>query len=119
MPSRSGELAPTPPREIQEPTIQLIDPRGGPVVVVLAPDLVVRDAAAAGDALRAELRGLGASLVLGAADGYWRILPDDPIEPLTPELGARFAALVASTSDAAAPRLAVLVLDATGGVRFR
>jgi xanthine dehydrogenase YagT iron-sulfur-binding subunit len=99
--------------------VPLIDPRGGPVVVVLASSLLVRDAAAAGDALRAELRGLGASLVLGDTSGYWRIRPDDPIDGIAVDAGDRFERFAVVGPGAPAPWLAVLVLDAAGAVQFR
>jgi hypothetical protein len=66
-------------RDPQGDAVSLIDAGGGPVIVVLATDHVAREAAATGEGLRAELRGLGASLVLGDPGGYWRI--HDPMEP--------------------------------------
>jgi xanthine dehydrogenase YagT iron-sulfur-binding subunit len=118
MPLLSNELSDIAFRDTQGDMVPLIDARGGPVIVVLAQDRLAREAAAAGDALCAELRGLGASLVLGDGDGYWRIRPDDPIDGLAQDPGDRFERFAVAT-DAPAPWLAVLVLDATGTVQYR
>jgi xanthine dehydrogenase YagT iron-sulfur-binding subunit len=114
----SNELADLALRDPQGDAVPLIDARGGPVIVVLAQERLAREAAAAGDALRAELRGLGASLVLGDRNGYWRLRPDDPIDRLSLDASDRFERFAVMTG-APAPWLAVLVLDATGAVPYR
>src|SRR4051812_31506431 len=63
----------------------LVDPRGGPPVVAIDATWSAADTRQYGDALRAELRGFGATLlVLDGADA-WRIQPDDPVERLVVE----------------------------------
>jgi xanthine dehydrogenase YagT iron-sulfur-binding subunit len=118
MMSWAGERPPILLRDARGEAIPLVDPHGGPVVVVLAAGVLVHDAEAAGDALRAELRGLGATLILGDALGFWRLPPDDPIEELAHDAGDRFERF-APIIEPPAPSLAVLVIDPTGAVRFR
>jgi xanthine dehydrogenase YagT iron-sulfur-binding subunit len=126
MTSWAGEAGECPPillRDSRGEAMPLVDPHGGPVVVVLAAGVLVHDAEAAGDALRAELRGLGARMILGDALGFWRLCPDDPIEGLAEDAADRFERfapiLEMPGQQPAAPSLAVLVIDATGAVRFR
>src|SRR4051812_29573367 len=61
-----------------------IDPRGGPVVLLLARGWALPGGAEL-DALRGELRGLGATLL--ALDGavVVRLRPDDPPDELLPD----------------------------------
>ena len=70
-------------------------------------------------AIRAELRGLGAELVVVAPGGVWRVRPDDPIEaPADRDELARDAAATAQRFGVAAGDEAVLVIDGRGMVRF-
>jgi xanthine dehydrogenase YagT iron-sulfur-binding subunit len=59
--------------------------RGRPVIVAHAPglDLAGGAAALASEAMRSELRGLGAALIAVGGDAVWRLDPDDDPEPLT------------------------------------
>jgi xanthine dehydrogenase YagT iron-sulfur-binding subunit len=115
--TRPADLPPILFRNLHGDPVPLVDPRGGPVVLVMSSDAVAYDVAA-GDALRAELRGLGASLVVSDAGGTWRMQPDDPVDRLAID-GDRFAELAAMAGGAPLPWLTVLVVDATGSVRFR
>ena len=77
----------------------------------------VRDAAFAPDqvtaALRAQLRGLGAELLVLAPAGAWRVSADDPPEPAAVDVTA--AAAGYGVVDG---REAVFVIDGRGIVRF-
>ena len=70
--------------------------------------------------IRAELRGLGAELVVVSPGGVWSVRADDPLEPLA----AASAELAAEVSDAAQrygvthDEDAVFVIDGRGVVRF-
>ena len=68
----------------------------------------------ASEALRAELRGLGATLVVLTPDGGMRLRPDDPPEQLRPA-----PALWSAFSAAPPPALTLLLLDPDGEVRLR
>jgi xanthine dehydrogenase YagT iron-sulfur-binding subunit len=71
-------------------------------------------------AIRAELRGLGAELVVVSPVGVWRVRADDPVEPLA-ETGNALAAEVAAAADGYGVRPgddAVFVIDGRGVVRF-
>ncbi len=115
----------------------------GPVVGTPAPDLVVsglerrthlpRVLAFLGDgladsgerpaelgAIRAELRGLGAELVVVSRAGAWRVGADDPLEPRA-AAGDALAAEVAAAAECYGVRPgddAVFVIDGRGVVRF-
>jgi xanthine dehydrogenase YagT iron-sulfur-binding subunit len=59
--------------------------RGRPVILAWSRALTFAgDEAPAADALRAELRGLGAALVVVTPGGVWLLQPDDPPEALRP-----------------------------------
>ncbi len=100
-------------------TVTLVDPRGGPVVIALAAARLTYDAATTGPALRAELRGLGATLIVGDPGGYWRLRPDDPVDVLELGTGNRFEQFGVVSRGEPTPWLAVLVIDAVGAIRFR
>jgi len=100
-------------------TVRLVDPRGGPVVVALASMPLAHDAAAVAGELRAELRGLGATLIVGDPGGYWRMRPDDAVDVLDQAVDDRFAQFGLGSRGQPAPWLAVLVIDAAGAIRFR
>jgi xanthine dehydrogenase YagT iron-sulfur-binding subunit len=71
-------------------------------------------------AIRAELRGLGAELVVVSPAGVWRVRADDPVEPVA-GAGDALAAEVAAASDCYGVRPgddAVFVIDGRGVVRF-
>ncbi|HEY0483268.1 MAG TPA: (2Fe-2S)-binding protein [Kofleriaceae bacterium] len=71
-------------------------------------------------AIRAELRGLGAELVVVSPDGAWLLRPDDPVEPLA-AAGDALAAEVAASAErfgVSAGDDAVFVIDGRGAVRF-
>jgi xanthine dehydrogenase YagT iron-sulfur-binding subunit len=70
-------------------------------------------AKAAGElgAIRANLRGLGAELVIAADDGAWWLGPDDELRPAAWDELGRFATRPRD-------RDAVLVLDGAGAIRF-
>ena len=71
-------------------------------------------------AIRAELRGLGAELVVVSPAGVWRVRADDPVEPLAGS-GDGLAAEVAAASECYGVRPgddAVFVIDGRGVVRF-
>jgi len=71
-------------------------------------------------AIRAELRGLGAELVVVSLAGVWRVRADDPLEPVT-GAGDALAAEVAAASEGYGVRPgddAVFVIDGRGVVRF-
>ena len=71
-------------------------------------------------AIRAELRGLGAELVVVSPVGVWRVRADDPLEPLA-EAGDALVAEVAAAPNGYGVRPgddAVFVIDGRGVVRF-
>jgi xanthine dehydrogenase YagT iron-sulfur-binding subunit len=68
----------------------------------------------ASEALRTELRGLGATLVVLTPAGGMRLQPDDPPEKLRPA-----PALWSAFSAAPPPALTLLLLDPDGEVRLR
>jgi xanthine dehydrogenase YagT iron-sulfur-binding subunit len=71
-------------------------------------------------AIRAELRGLGAELVVVSPAGVWRVRADDPVAPLAGASDA-LAAEVATAADGYGVRPgddAVFVIDGRGVVRF-
>ncbi len=98
-----------------------------PVVLVFAADWTLgAESAEELDAIRAELRGLGAVLLVLCRSGIWSFRPDDDFERFaarddeTTKAIERLATLhgVARTSDGSiVPN--VLVLDGAGNVRFR
>src|SRR5262249_12729735 len=68
-------------------------------------------------AIRAELRGLGAELVVVSPAGVWSVRADDPLEPLVADdLAAEVAP--AAQSYGATGADAVFVIDGGGVVRF-
>jgi len=72
------------------------------------------------DAIRAELRGLGAELVVVSPAGAWRVRADDPPEPRA-SAGDALAAEVAAASAGYGVQAgddAVFVIDGRGVVRF-
>jgi xanthine dehydrogenase YagT iron-sulfur-binding subunit len=97
-----------------------------PVVLAFERDwALVAGNAAELDAIRAELRGLGAALVVLSRSGIWLFRPDDDLERFAARDGAveaeiaRLAALydVQPAADGS-PVPTLLVLDADGDVRF-
>jgi xanthine dehydrogenase YagT iron-sulfur-binding subunit len=71
-------------------------------------------------AIRAELRGLGAELVVVSPAGVWRVRADDPLEPLA-GAGDALATEAAATPECYGVRPgedAVFVIDGRGVVRF-
>jgi xanthine dehydrogenase YagT iron-sulfur-binding subunit len=98
-------------------------------VIIVGPAALIADAEppAALDAVRAELRGLGAALLLVQPSEVWLIQPDDPPERMrTTRQGDGFAASDESTAqtvrvalglpaDARALPLTVVMLDESGG----
>ena len=98
--------------------------RGRPFVVAFSSGWATEDGALAHeDALRAELRGLGASLLVIAAAGTWLLEPDDPVQRLLPTAeaegrpGAHDAFGVRRDRDGT-HALALFVVDAKGLVRW-
>lgn len=78
------------------------------------------ESAAALRAIRAELRGLGADLVVVAPAGVWSVRADDPVEPL-PEASDQLAAEVvqaAARYGVGAGEDAIFVIDDRGVMRF-
>jgi xanthine dehydrogenase YagT iron-sulfur-binding subunit len=95
------------------------------MVLAFVPAWSGKEDAAELRSIRAELRGLGAGLVVYSDTGIWSFRPDDEMERRAPagpdievEIG-RVAALygVPGAVDTAAP-VTVLVLDADGAIRF-
>src|ERR1043166_7817497 len=82
------------------------------------------ESAAALRAIRAELRGLGADLVVVAPAGVWSVRADDPIEPLTGASNEANDELVAEVAKAAvrygvgAAKDEIFVIDGRGAMRF-
>jgi xanthine dehydrogenase YagT iron-sulfur-binding subunit len=104
----------------------LVDPSGGPVVIAYAPGWDASAARAHEPALRAELRGFGATLLVLDRAHVWRFRADDPVDLLTAEhsgyaLRPEDAAALLGLADAVdrRPWLAVLLVDPRGRVRFR
>jgi xanthine dehydrogenase YagT iron-sulfur-binding subunit len=92
-------------------------------VLAFAPAWSVADEpAAALRAIRAELRGLGAELVVLARGGAWSVHADDPIEALGPadDPGERAAQIAAAAArfGVADGGDAVFVIDGRGVIRF-
>ena len=113
-------------RDLDGRAFMLVDPGAGPVVVAFAPGWDAREARRHEDALRAELRGFGATLLVLGQASMWRLRADDPTELLTVEhdgvvLRAEGVAALLGLAAAAGPRpwLAVLLIDPRGNVRFR
>jgi len=115
------------------PSLRLRDARGGALsldlregetlVVVFADgaDLASRPASKAGlDPLRAELRGLGASLLIVAEDGLWRFRPDDEIELCAPRDTIDATSLYELRLRYVVPTdvLSVFLIDGQGVLRF-
>jgi len=72
------------------------------------------------DPIRAELRGLGAILIVVSDAGVWSFHPDDDVELIAPADGHLIAdvAAAAYSFDVAGAREAVFVIDADNVVRF-
>jgi xanthine dehydrogenase YagT iron-sulfur-binding subunit len=71
-----------------------------------------------GDALQAELRGLGAELVVLLPNGGLHIRPDDPPQALRPAPHL-WSAFGVSPPERGGPALTLVLLDARGAVRLR
>jgi len=100
---------------------RLVERSGGPVVVARA---ARGDARLHEEALRAELCGLDASLLLFDPTGLWRLRHDEPMERVTIDrvhrpLSPVEAAGLLGLEDDARAGLALLLLDASGRARFR
>jgi xanthine dehydrogenase YagT iron-sulfur-binding subunit len=97
-----------------------------PVVLAFAADWLPpsEDAEESLDVVRAQLRGLGATLVVLSNDGIWSFRPDDDVErfaPASPEVAAAIAelALRYRVERTVLSGPTVVVLDADRGVRFQ
>jgi xanthine dehydrogenase YagT iron-sulfur-binding subunit len=93
----------------------LADVRGHPVLVAFTAALPFGEANAA---WRAELRGLGAALIVVTDVAIWLLQPDDAIEALTP-LGTSAAALRRRLAVDEAIALTIVIIDDAGGVAWR
>jgi xanthine dehydrogenase YagT iron-sulfur-binding subunit len=97
-------------------------PRGEPRVLAFSRDgSFERDAAAAPgalDAIRAQLRGLGAELIVLSPAGAWSLGADDPVEPLPHGADAVDVATAAALYSVGDGEDAVFVIDSRGVVRF-
>jgi xanthine dehydrogenase YagT iron-sulfur-binding subunit len=99
---------------------------GAPLVLAFADQWTVDTASGEElDVIRAELRGLGAALVVLSRSGVWSFRPDDDVDRFTAgdeEVAADIAELAALHGVARAPDGAVvpslIVLDAAGRARF-
>ncbi|HET9623829.1 MAG TPA: 2Fe-2S iron-sulfur cluster-binding protein [Kofleriaceae bacterium] len=69
-------------------------------------------------ALRAELRGLGAELLVLSPRGAWSVRPDDPVEALPADQLADDVAAAAGRYGVVAGHDAVFVIDGGGVLRF-
>jgi xanthine dehydrogenase YagT iron-sulfur-binding subunit len=126
-------------RDARGRACSLASVRGRPVILACAAGIELGDGGAvfATAALRAELRGLGAALILIEPRGLWRLEPDDELEPLsvadeenegvrrpvTPSaLLARLGIPPGDDGAAAVPRpqhLTLMMLDHEGRVGWR
>jgi hypothetical protein len=99
-----------------------VDARPGEPVVLAFVDGVDLPAVAASqgptplDTIRAELRGLGAALVVVSGCAIWRFRPDDDFERCDTEHVS--AALLRERFDAAAGDLSLFLVDGEGKLRF-
>jgi xanthine dehydrogenase YagT iron-sulfur-binding subunit len=94
--------------------------RGVPRVLAFVHDGLGHERPAGLGAIRGELRGLGAELVVVSPAGVWLVRADDPLEPLA-TAGDALAAEVAEASEGyavGAGEDAVFVIDGRGVVRF-
>jgi xanthine dehydrogenase YagT iron-sulfur-binding subunit len=119
-------LAPVPAlwmRDENARLVPLVDPRGGPVVVVIAREFDLPNAADL-DALRAELRGLGATMIALVEGRVVRLRPDDAPDELRPDapnwlgLGDPFE-LFGAAAEVERGAAVVLLVDAESRVRAR
>lgn len=105
--------------EIEVPDVAARACRGGPRVLAFVHDGIRGERPARLAAIRAELRGLGAELVVMSPAGVWWVGADDPLEPLaaaSDELAAGVARAAACYG--AADDDAVFVIDGCGVIRF-
>jgi xanthine dehydrogenase YagT iron-sulfur-binding subunit len=88
--------------------------RGRPVIVACSPRIAraVGAAGFASAALRAELRGLGAALIVIEPDAVWRLQPDDDLERLT--LAEGTPAELLERLDVTEQRLTLLIVGQQG-----
>lgn len=94
-------------------------PQGEPRVVAFVHDAAfAREAPDAIRGLRAQLRGLGAELVVMSPAGVWSLRADDPIEQLIAGEAVEIAAAAAERYGVAPGHDALFVLDSKGIVRF-
>ena len=95
----------------------LRDVRGRPVLVAFVPDEAAGASFTVDEAIwRAELRGLGAALIVVAEDSYRLLQPDDDVELLTASL---LAATVREQYAVVEAGSALLLLDERGAVAWR
>ena len=93
------------------------DVRGRPVLVAFVPDEAAGASFTIDEAIwRAELRGLGAALIVVAENSYRLLQPDDAVELLTASL---LAATVREQYEVAEAGSALLLLDERGAVAWR
>jgi xanthine dehydrogenase YagT iron-sulfur-binding subunit len=94
--------------------------RGEPRVLAFVHGGVSHERPAGLGAIRAELRGLGAELVVVSPAGVWRVRADDPLEPLASagDALATAASQAAASYGVSAGDDAVFVIDGRGMVRF-
>jgi xanthine dehydrogenase YagT iron-sulfur-binding subunit len=106
--------------EVARPGVRALTPRGEPRVLAFVREgSFERDTAAAPEAvaaIRAQLRGLGAELVVLSRAGIWWMRADDPIEPAEGDVD--LAAAAAAEFGVAQDEDAVFVIDGRGVVRF-
>jgi xanthine dehydrogenase YagT iron-sulfur-binding subunit len=94
-------------------------PHGEPRVVAFVHDAAfAREAPEAIAGLRAQLRGLGAELVVLSPAGVWTLRADDPVERLVAADAAEVAAEAAARYGVADGHDAVFVVDGKGVLRF-
>jgi xanthine dehydrogenase YagT iron-sulfur-binding subunit len=119
-------------RDARGSACSLASARGRPVIIVGAAGIDPGNSpgAFATAALRSELRGLGAALIVIGPAGLWRLEPDDEPEPLTiadqDDPGAALPATPAALMDRlglcgaeARPPLTMIMIDHQGHVAWR
>jgi xanthine dehydrogenase YagT iron-sulfur-binding subunit len=108
--------------------ISLREVRGAPVIIVGVERWRPGEGQPLGEALQAELRGLGAALAVVTPSDVWLVQPDDPVERLQPAGGAgpadqapgRLLAALRQAGDgadghqASGPKLTLVMLGAEG-----
>jgi xanthine dehydrogenase YagT iron-sulfur-binding subunit len=125
--SEISVTAPSIPSHASELAAPALDGRAGhraPRVLAFLYDAELDDdrpeSAAALRAIRAELRGLGADLIVVAPAGVWSVRADDPVEPLAEATDQLAAEVVqaAARYGVGAGEDAIFVIDGRGVMRF-